>query len=651
MYLHTTMRFRHYQSIGQTDGVEDNFSPPGSDLDHLGEEASNSHHSPFSNPSTERSKLIAAMLFVALSMSLLSLLNDQNDGMTLSPTNQQQKLFFWPGSSSSSHPSPLRVPVTAPRQFKFPSGVNFGSWLSLEDYFFAGQAAVEVATPNDKMVGQCLPPLHTGTNANMPKWQSETDLLASLTKESSLAQAIRIFHAHRISYIDWEEDLATLSDLGIRHVRVPLSWCLTDSDPETIDPKDSKNLDEKDLQKQFTCQDPFYQDENDGSLVYWPAIPKQLIQDFLRACARYNIGATLDIHTYPGATSIGTFSGLWPRGAHFWKFDRPEAPDLDVGRRILRDFVTWIESLATNDPEAFRGLRAISPMNEPAHLAGMFSPDDPNAYLPSLPTPLAAEYYQRIQPAASHHHDVGTPIPDGPHLRVLLWLSDAIDTFRQSTLPGLGKELHVNVHESVFSPSVLPYGDGVDYGGRHPGATRIIASWWRSATSNHERQSWAILDMHHYHAWEPACMGTSDGPPSGNYTCGNTASRADALRRCSSWATEAFRKAIDEECGVGAKLASAEFSASTHHRVNRACNDIGTLRASYEAQIDAAEDANVELFWWSYKMPYGGAFRPAWSFKHFLYLMGVIKQPDQSNYICGEHKPTEDEPTDDVFIS
>jgi hypothetical protein len=36
-------------------------------------------------------------------------------------------------------------------------------------------------------------------------------------------------------------------------------------------------------------------------------------------------------------------------------------------------------------------------------------------------------------------------------------------------------------------------------------------------------------------------------------------------------------------------------------------------------------------------MPYGGAFRPAWSLKRLLYLLGVTPRPDESNYGCNDH--------------
>ena len=285
-----------------------------------------------------------------------------------------------------------------------PPGVNLASWLSLEDWFFVGSdGAVEVASPDDSMAASCLPPLHLDSSTG-PRWNSETDLLAGLAEHysreeeiinannendggkegnptegggSSLGgwgKAIRAIHAHRSSYYDMDDDLRTMAELGIRHVRVPVSWCWTDHDPSSLvrgdDPlaggTTAHYMSDADVKAKFACEDPFY----DG--VYWPAIPRDFFRRFLRKCAKYGIGATIDLHTYPGGTSIGTFSGVWPRYSRFWTHgDEPATEDgggggggggggrsrtsPDVGRTLLRDFIGWIESLETSDPMAFRG--------------------------------------------------------------------------------------------------------------------------------------------------------------------------------------------------------------------------------------------------------------------------------------------------------
>jgi hypothetical protein len=154
-----------------------------------------------------------------------------------------------------------RDPKVLSTSLPMPDGVNIGSWLSLEDYFFAGNSAIEVATPDDRTAAVCLPPLHTGASTG-PAWHAETDLLENLAAETTLGHALRVFHAHRNSFLDFEEDLEVLKQLGVHSIRVPLSWCLTDEDPATIDPKDT---DVADLEQRFTCEDPFFEG------VLWPA--------------------------------------------------------------------------------------------------------------------------------------------------------------------------------------------------------------------------------------------------------------------------------------------------------------------------------------------------------------------------------------------
>lgn len=391
-------------------------------------------------------------------------------------------------------------------------------------------------------------------------------------------------------------------------------------------------------------------------------VPRSLLVNLLQACGRHGMGATLDMHTYPGATSPGTFSGLWPRWPRFWTHGDQPATDEgikpDVGRTLWKDFVEWIESL---DEVTLKGLQALSPMNEPAHLAGVFSEgrgsDGP--YLPPLPHHQAKAYLAKLAAAAKptpppESDDASyefTQVPDGPHLRVFKWLDDAIDTFRRSTLPSKGIQLSVNVHESVLNKDVLPGNDDGDGNEPDPSAMlKVLAAWWRGATTSTERSDWVVLDIHHYHAWSSSCQGASDGLVLANYTCSIVEERTDTLQRCALWAG-IYRQVVDQECGPGAQLMSGEMSASTHHKVRHACNDLSTLRQSYVTQVEAAKDAKVKLYWWSYKMPYGGAFRPAWSLRHFLWLMGALPRPDESSYPCGDHVPIADEPNDDIFFN
>ena len=63
-----------------------------------------------------------------------------------------------------------------------------------------------------------------------------------------------------------------------------------------------------------------------------------------------------------------------------------------------------------------------------------------------------------------------------------------------------------------------------------------------------------------------------------------------------------------------------------------------------ESQVDVAREADVELFRWSCRMPYRGAFCGAWSMKHLLHLLGVLPRSDEEAFHCGDHVPPPGEP-------
>ena len=133
-----------------------------------------------------------------------------------------------------------------------------------------------------------------------------------------------------------------------------------------------------------------------------------------------------------------------------------------------------------------------------------------------------------------------------------------------------------------------------------------------------------------------SCQGAADGPPNGNYTCGDSDATEETLSRCTSWA-DVYRTTVNHQLKEDtARLASSEFSASTHHSVLHSCLDITTLHKTYLAQIEAANLAGIELYWWSWKMPHGGLFRLAWSFKQLMYNFAIpgFEHPDESEIFC-----------------
>ena len=91
-------------------------------------------------------------------------------------------------------------------------------------------------------------------------------------------KAITTIHAFRSNYLDFDSDLSAMATLGIKYVRVPVSWCWTDFDPEGMiteikikgGDSDDENfaliyMSDEEVKEKLTCEDPFYSD------VRWPA--------------------------------------------------------------------------------------------------------------------------------------------------------------------------------------------------------------------------------------------------------------------------------------------------------------------------------------------------------------------------------------------
>ena len=283
---------------------------------------------------------IAVVALITLDWARLRLFSSGGDTSsppsTSSPSSSSGLRDDRTPSTGSTNDSSSSISMeTSSTSIPLPTGVNLAAWLSLEDWFFVGNnGAIEVASPDDAIAAACLPPLHLDASTG-PRWNSETDLFAGLAehyrallekeedgdgdgdgggssssktttlggypndKSKSLGQwgkAYKAIHAFRSSYFDFESELQQLQNLGIKYVRVPVSWCWTDYDPTTTlatknDSDDSSDdwvyMSDDQVLEKFTCKDPFHDD------VYWPAIPKPLVQRFLRACAKYGIGATL----------------------------------------------------------------------------------------------------------------------------------------------------------------------------------------------------------------------------------------------------------------------------------------------------------------------------------------------------------------------
>ncbi len=260
------------------------------------------------------SSLIAAILISLvlgdwIRMKLLSVTPPVQEEPSTSPSPLVDTGAKTTGADDGASTFTTKQSKPTETNLKLPTGVNLGSWLSLEDWFYVGQnGAVEVASPDDAIAASCLPPLHLDESTG-PRWNSETDLLNGLVEHyqqelergdegqdtlggypnkqkeglQPWGRAIQTFHAFRSSYIDFDEELLALKELGIKYVRVPVSWCWTEHDPSELvekvttvkvdDDGDEVEVDgwsymeDDEVKEKFTCMDPFYEEEG----VRWPA--------------------------------------------------------------------------------------------------------------------------------------------------------------------------------------------------------------------------------------------------------------------------------------------------------------------------------------------------------------------------------------------
>ncbi|CAE7250949.1 exgA [Symbiodinium pilosum] len=434
------------------------------------------------------------------------------------------------------------------REFSMPegAGVNLGGWFVLEDWFFSGSSGKLVSSEHREGQGRCLPPLLHHVNE---PWPSEGVLAFRLNASMGTKQTTRIFQAHREEFFQ-KEELQEIVRSGIDTIRLPLTWAAFADALETA-----------------LVPDPFYPD-----IAAFATIPRAELASFLRHAARNGATVILDIHAFPGGSQQGTYNGIWPNRPAFWtensKVGNP-VPLTEVGRWIVQALIQWAETL---DPEAKKGIKGLTLMNEPAHF---------NAW-----THFAQED------------------------DVLSWLSEAADDFRKSMLPVQGVKLYVNMIETAFSQF-----------------ERSAVPWFLKTFSQEEREQWAIADVHWYVAWD---SGHCDGRTvkGGAFSC--SAPLAD-VRGKLNWCAHDASSRLRHLFGKGL-VAVTEFSAGTFHQARYACSDSKVVRAFLEEQVKAFRSDQIEPFFWTWKMPFGPNFEPGWSLK---YLLGLEKDHERA-LGCGE---------------
>eukprot|EP00448_Togula_jolla_P010536 CAMPEP_0170597624 /NCGR_PEP_ID=MMETSP0224-20130122/15806_1 /TAXON_ID=285029 /ORGANISM="Togula jolla, Strain CCCM 725" /LENGTH=564 /DNA_ID=CAMNT_0010922107 /DNA_START=173 /DNA_END=1867 /DNA_ORIENTATION=- len=444
--------------------------------------------------------------------------------------------------------------------------VNFGGWLCLEDWFFSGPVGRYVSTPPNLPQGQgaCLPPLLTGP-LDKP-WASEGELVNRLLKDKGASYAADVFKAHRESFIS-REDYKQLKVLGIKSVRIPLSWAIFADELKRIDPEIyGKHDPEYDT---AIVPDPFYKDE-----IHMATVPRSWLRDQLTMAAEEGLRVVLDMHNMPGGSSDGTYSGIWPLPPKFWKekvkVGKGDVALRQVGLWLNDALVRWVESL---DDLLEKGtIWGLCMINEPAHLS------------------------------APEGHSWATEDD------VLSYIEAYTEFFRKSTLPSRGVRLYVQIIETAFD----------NFNARVP-------DWYHATFSDEERGTWAVMARHYYTAWNPQCNGLiqSTKIAGGGYTCDDTIEKITGrLRDC----IFSFAGEFDQLFPKPDLRAVTEWSLGTNPDANLACSNADVLRVLFETNVNAFgllhEKGLIEPFFWTWRMPFGPKFQPGWSLKYFSGMAG-----------------------------
>src|SRR5262249_42876564 len=220
---------------------------------------------------------------------------------------------------------------------------------------------------------------------------------------------------------DLEATFSRLETLGIRKVRLPITWAITYPDHSyAISPgRGRAPIVVPATTDVILIQDPFYAD------LKWASIPVGAIMEVLKSASRHDMEVVLDVHAFPGGSSDGTYNGIWPLQPKFWDTGA-DGNDGPVYREnfqvIVQNLIAWAEGLyELSDRSYADGLGGFTPMNEPAHLMG-------------------------IPPARCSDGSWGI----SSYTDVLETLALAVTDFQRSSLPGHGVKLYMNVIETMF---------------------------------------------------------------------------------------------------------------------------------------------------------------------------------------------------------
>lgn len=436
-------------------------------------------------------------------------------------------------------------------------GVNLGGIFLLEDWFYSNKnTTFDVATNKNIREGviTTIFPETKHMLSNQIKFYGECDLINILHQYNFNNKEIyNLFQRHRKNYImNLSDNFRLIKNLGIKVIRLPITWCIR-YDKEYI----IKGLDnrwELITNKSLIVNDPYF---NKIENINWVIIDIKEIENILDLAYHYGLKILIDVHTYPGGQSDGSYSGPWPHKPRFWD-------NVEIAIKNITTIITNLYNWASNlNHERFKTLHGISPMNEPAHLRTT---------------------EKRIDGWNISNNDI------------LLILGKSIELFRYYPRLIKNKKLVMNIIETSIYPQT-------NWG-------NIYGNWWKQITTKLERTTWAVIDVHHYVAW--------DNPK----FCSNVEECIYNIENYSVYSKIRQDLKLDKND----LLYSTEFSASTEQQTNKSLTsgllnnkDTKILRNNFLlAQLLDMKKNNVKGFFWNWSIPYNSNYHNEWSLKNII---------------------------------
>lgn len=433
-------------------------------------------------------------------------------------------------------------------------GINLGGIYLLEDWFYSDKnTTFKVATSKESPEGvitKIFPSLKSMISNN-EKFYGECDLIRILKNYNfNNLEIYNLFDRHRNNYIlNLPYNFQQIKRIGIKVIRLPLTWCIKYNHEYIIN---GLNNNWTSINKDsLIVKDPYFDKLN------WCVINIKDIENILDLAHHYGLKILIDIHTFPGGQSDGSYSGQWPYKPRFWN-------DIDVASNnmitIMKNMCNWIINLNKN---RYNTIYGISPMNEPAHLR------------------------------TNEKINNGWGINDNDILYVL---SKSVDVFKSYPMLMNEKKLVMNVIETSIYPQ-----ENWKY---------VYGRWWKNITTKKDRTKWAAIDIHHYVAWDNPkfCSNTKECIRNiKNYNVYSKLRKDLELDNDDLLYSTEFSASTDSS--TNKSLTSGLLKNNNHEH----------LRNMFlSKQLSDMKQNNVKGFFWCWSIPYNSNYQNEWSLKNIL---------------------------------